>query len=318
MRSVGSRQGGSVACACQRGWVGLVVILLALVIVALLAQTALKQYGLLDDPRRRSARSRASRGRPGAPSTPRNALERARGVEDMVEAGRRRAACRSTTMRSSVAMSSAIRIRSSPARAGRSSPSRSSSPSRCRSRLVAARDVAWLVVVFILQFFRDPPRDVPASRMRCCRRPTAASCGRQGARSVPRARRAQDQRVHERVQRAFEPQPGRRRGRRARGITPAASSTPRSTRRRSTTSATRCSSRTADGRRRHLRADRRADRAPHPVLREARRRARARPALRLHPLRLARRRLPAARRRARASASATRCTRPRRSLAELR
>ena len=36
------------------------------------------------------------------------------------------------------------------------------------------------------------------------------------------------------------------------------------------------------------------DRAAHPLLREARRHARARPALRLHPLRLARRRLPAA------------------------
>ena len=34
----------------QRGWVGLVVILLALAIVALVARTALKQYGLLDDP----------------------------------------------------------------------------------------------------------------------------------------------------------------------------------------------------------------------------------------------------------------------------
>ncbi|MGH8849912.1 MAG: hypothetical protein ACREYD_02865, partial [Casimicrobiaceae bacterium] len=31
----------------QRGWVGLVVLLLALVIVAMLAQTALRHYGLL-------------------------------------------------------------------------------------------------------------------------------------------------------------------------------------------------------------------------------------------------------------------------------
>jgi hypothetical protein len=33
----------------QRGWVGLVLILLALVIVALSAKSALKGYGLLDD-----------------------------------------------------------------------------------------------------------------------------------------------------------------------------------------------------------------------------------------------------------------------------
>ena len=31
----------------QRGWIGLIVLLFALVIVALLAQSALKQYGLL-------------------------------------------------------------------------------------------------------------------------------------------------------------------------------------------------------------------------------------------------------------------------------
>ena len=53
----------------------------------------------------------------------------------------------------------------------------------------------------------------------------------------------------------------------------------------------------ARGPRRHLRAGRRADRAAHPVLRGRGRAARARPALRLHPLRLARRPLPAARRR---------------------
>ena len=45
---------------------------------------------------------------------------------------------------------------------------------------------------------------------------------------------------------------------------------------------------------RDLRAGRRADRAAHPVLRQAGRAARARRALRLHPLRLARGRLPAA------------------------
>ena len=34
----------------QRGWFGLIVILLALVIVGLVARTALKSYGLLDAP----------------------------------------------------------------------------------------------------------------------------------------------------------------------------------------------------------------------------------------------------------------------------
>jgi hypothetical protein len=72
----------------QRGWLGLVVILLALVIVALSARTALKQYGLLDDP---SKPHPAPIAKPGeteldraAATTPRDALERARGVEDMV------------------------------------------------------------------------------------------------------------------------------------------------------------------------------------------------------------------------------------------
>ncbi|HEV2685181.1 MAG TPA: hypothetical protein VGW79_00950, partial [Actinomycetota bacterium] len=47
----------------QRGWVGLIGLLIALVIVALLAQTVLKSYGLLGDGERKaSAGSRA----PGA------------------------------------------------------------------------------------------------------------------------------------------------------------------------------------------------------------------------------------------------------------
>ena len=53
---------------------------------------------------------------------------------------------------------------------------------------------------------------------------------------------------------------------------------------------------TADGRRGHLRADRGADRPTHPLLRQSRRPTGARAALRLHPLRLARRPVPAARR----------------------
>jgi hypothetical protein len=73
----------------QRGWVGLVVLLLALVIVAVLAQTALKHYGLLapaDTPAvNASARGQApdaSRQLDSATTTPRNAIERARGVEN--------------------------------------------------------------------------------------------------------------------------------------------------------------------------------------------------------------------------------------------
>ena len=71
----------------QRGWVGLVVILLALVIVAVLARTALKQYGLLDDPAKAPAASGASEAAQAATVTPRNAHERAKGGEDMVTQG---------------------------------------------------------------------------------------------------------------------------------------------------------------------------------------------------------------------------------------
>jgi hypothetical protein len=72
----------------QRGWLGLVVILLALVIVALTARTALKQYGLLDQPdkaRSVAVKPGASEVEQAAAITPRNALERARGVQDMVK-----------------------------------------------------------------------------------------------------------------------------------------------------------------------------------------------------------------------------------------
>lgn len=71
----------------QRGWLGLVVILLALVIVALVARTALKQYGILDEPGKASpaaAKPGASEAEQAAAITPRNALERARGVQDLV------------------------------------------------------------------------------------------------------------------------------------------------------------------------------------------------------------------------------------------
>jgi cytochrome c-type biogenesis protein CcmH/NrfG len=76
--------------ARQRGWVGLVIILVALVIVAVLAQTALKSYGLL--PATQAAR--ALRGPPpvspasdptSVPATPTAAIERARGLEQQMQ-----------------------------------------------------------------------------------------------------------------------------------------------------------------------------------------------------------------------------------------
>jgi hypothetical protein len=74
----------------QRGWVGLVIILVALVIVAVLAQSALKGYGLL--PATQAAR--ALRAPPAAspasdptsvPATPAATIERARGLEQQVQ-----------------------------------------------------------------------------------------------------------------------------------------------------------------------------------------------------------------------------------------
>ncbi len=75
--------------AHQRGWVGLVLILLALVIVALSARTALKAYGLFDDSDkpRHAAAPGANETEQAATITPRNAIERAKGVQDMVKQG---------------------------------------------------------------------------------------------------------------------------------------------------------------------------------------------------------------------------------------
>ena len=84
--------------ARQRGWIGLVVVLLALVIVAVLAKDALKSYGLVPGAAvTKTAGTAGERARaPGAvgaeaidlgsaPSAPAAALERARGVEEMVK-----------------------------------------------------------------------------------------------------------------------------------------------------------------------------------------------------------------------------------------
>jgi hypothetical protein len=73
--------------AGQRGWVGLLVVLLALVIVGLLAKTALKAYGVLDEPKTSQVNPGATETEQAAAITPRNALERAKGVQDMVNQG---------------------------------------------------------------------------------------------------------------------------------------------------------------------------------------------------------------------------------------
>ncbi|MBS0327724.1 MAG: hypothetical protein JSS46_14430 [Proteobacteria bacterium] len=71
----------------QRGWLGLIGLVLALVIVALLARTILREYGLAGNPA--SAAKHVSV--PGAPDveaaanvTPKNALARARALQDEV------------------------------------------------------------------------------------------------------------------------------------------------------------------------------------------------------------------------------------------
>ena len=73
----------------QRGWVGLVMILLALLIVGLSARSALKAYGLFgdSDKPRHAAAPGATEVEQAAAVTPRNALERAKGVQDMVRQG---------------------------------------------------------------------------------------------------------------------------------------------------------------------------------------------------------------------------------------
>ena len=81
----------------QGGWVGLVVILLALAIVAFLAKDALKKYGLAPAEVTTKAGTAGERARAAgavgtealdvgsAPPTPAAVLERARGVEEMVK-----------------------------------------------------------------------------------------------------------------------------------------------------------------------------------------------------------------------------------------
>ena len=78
----------------QRGWVGLIALLIALVIVGLLSQKLLKQMGLFSDDRVTTKaggpRGPASIGAvpldvTGATPTPANAIERAKGLESTLQ-----------------------------------------------------------------------------------------------------------------------------------------------------------------------------------------------------------------------------------------
>ena len=187
------------------------------------------------------------------------------------------------------------RIRSSRAKAGRFSRS----PIVAAAGALVGRTVVLRCPGVVRRAVHRPvlPRSAAqrAARARC----RAFAGGREDrqhredARSVSRPRRAQDQRVHERVQRAFQSQPRRRHGRGR--VVPRRQLRQRRARQGvARERAQRVAPADRGGSRRHLRPDRGADRAPDPLLREARRDARPRPALRLHPLRIARRRLPRA------------------------
>jgi len=78
----------------EQGWVGLIVILVALVIVGMLAQTLLKQYGLLPGDRAATTTAGPRGVGPTTPMNsdptttspvPTNAIERARGLESSLQ-----------------------------------------------------------------------------------------------------------------------------------------------------------------------------------------------------------------------------------------
>ena len=76
----------------QRGWIGLIAILIALVIVALLAQTVLKTYGLLPGaetakggPRGPGVAGSAEVDPTAATPAPTTPIERARGLEQQLQ-----------------------------------------------------------------------------------------------------------------------------------------------------------------------------------------------------------------------------------------
>ena len=177
-------------------------------------------------------------------------------------------------MRQWLRTTGSILIPSSPAKAGPSSRYRCSPRPRSHGLPAVWSVPLWLVAMFIMQFFRDPPRAVPADPnavLVAGRRPHRV--GRARARPVPRARGAQDDRVHERVQRAFEPLPGRRRGARSAGTHPGAFLNAALDKASLDNERNALWLRTPSGARRDLRAGRRADRAAHPVLCRARRSA---------------------------------------------
>ena len=78
----------------QRGWVGLIVLLIALLIVGVLAQKLMRQMGLVS-PDQDTTRTAGPRGAgptgavpvdpTGATPAPRNAIERAKGLESSLQ-----------------------------------------------------------------------------------------------------------------------------------------------------------------------------------------------------------------------------------------
>jgi len=72
----------------QRGWVGMLVILIALLVVAWLSKDALVKYGMLDGgsaATRRSPAAGASGGTDAGPATPSNLREKAKALEGMLQ-----------------------------------------------------------------------------------------------------------------------------------------------------------------------------------------------------------------------------------------
>jgi hypothetical protein len=70
----------------QRGWLGLIGLLIALVLVAVLARTILREYGLAgaSATQAKHAKAPANEEEEAATVTPKNALERAHALQDQV------------------------------------------------------------------------------------------------------------------------------------------------------------------------------------------------------------------------------------------
>lgn len=152
----------------QQGWVGLLVLLLALVVVGLLARTALKQYGVASgiDSGERTVKKLppgASEVDQAAAVTPRNALERARRAgHGQARGGRPGTAYR---RRDSQVAGSRVPRYPHPIIAREGWPhvaiALAVAVALSLSLWWPLAVAAWLVFAFVLQFFRDPPRDVP-------------------------------------------------------------------------------------------------------------------------------------------------------------